>query len=95
MMQQGQNLVSRAVAFVVALAMTSLVGTSLLSNDSSTDAWLTAVLLGAIAMFPLARLLTPMFTRRFIAMAICRDFRAAVLWTAWSAFPRGMRTLSS
>ena len=94
-MRQGQNWLSKIAAFMVALTITSLVGSSLLSADSSMAAVTAAITLGTIAMFALARLTAPMFTREFAAMVFCRDFWLATLWVGWNAFPRGMRALSS
>lgn len=94
-MQREQNMLSKAVAFTVALAIVSLVGASLLSDDSSGATLVGAIALGTMTMFALARLLAPMFTRKFVTMALCRDFRLAAIWVGWNAFPRGMRALSS
>jgi len=85
---------SRGIALVVAFATTGQVGSSLLSNDSGPAAWFIALVLGTIAAFTVARVLTPMLTRQFATMMACRDFQIAALWVGWNAFPRAMRTLS-
>ena len=88
-------MLGKIIAFMTALAVTTLGGSSLLSDDSSTTTWMAAIAFGTMTMFALARLLAPMFTREFATMALCRDFGVATLWVGWNAFPRGMRALDS